>query len=351
MSVLRDIAEVVHAAEERLSRVALAEVMTGRKALGADGGPAPVQKSHLGLGRQRAHPEQVRAMFEEVAGTIAALPAAFREAARAPYQTIARQRDRLAARLESGERLERDEIVKFKELIARTLDAYLNESNAHQRHQREIHARLETALNDVLLYQHLAPAPQRSAMDALRYQLTTLLANGDVRLGQVELIENRLAGLKHEIDSKVVNTAHRKGLCESITRNLSEMGYEALAEFPSDVEGEALEACMRIPGGEQVRIALQADNQVSFAIAHERPHGAGKFSKAELNHIRKQEERWCGDFKELVRRLVSEGFSYQIGIEQAIPEQSIKVVVVETAEEILEEDARYQEQEKKRYLG
>ena len=351
MSVLRDIAEVVHAAEEKLSRVALADVMTGRKALGAAGAPSPVERSYLELGRQRAHPEHVRAAFEEVADIVTALPAAFREAANAPYQTIAKQRDRLAARLDAGERLERDEIVTFKELIARTLDGFLNETAAHQRHQQEIHARLETALNDVLLYQHLAPAAQRSAMDALRYQLTTLLASGDVKLGQLELLENRLAGLKREIDSRVINTAHRTGLCESITRNLSELGYEALAEFPSDVEAESLEATMRIPGGEQVRIALQADNQVSFAILHERGHGTGKFSKSELGHIRKQEERWCGDFKELVRQLVAEGFSYQIGIERAIPEQAIKVVVVETPEEILEEDARYQEQERKRYLG
>ncbi len=351
MSVLRDIAEVVHAAEEKLSRVALDEVMTGRKALHAAGGPSPVERSYLELGRRRAHPEHVRAAFEEVADIVTALPAAFREAANAPYQTIAKQRNRLAARLDAGERLERDEIVTFKELIARTLDGFLNETDAHQRHQQEIHARLETALDDVLLYHHLAPAAQRSAMDALRYQLTTLLASGDVKLGQLELLENRLAGLKREIDSRVINTAHRTGLCESITRNLSELGYEALAEFPSDVEAESLEATMRIPGGEQVRIALQADNQVSFAIIHERAHGAGKFSKSELGHIRKQEERWCGDFKELVRRLVAEGFSYQIGIERAIPEQAIKVVVVETPDEILEEDARFQEQERKRYLG
>jgi hypothetical protein len=80
-------------------------------------------------------------------------------------------------------------------------------------------------------------------------------------------------------------------------------------------------------------------------------HGAGKLSKAELNHIRKQEKRWCADFKELVRRLVAEGFSYQIGIERPIPEQAIRIVVVETPEEILEEEARRQDDHQRRYLG
>jgi len=351
MSVLREIAEVVRAAEEKLSRVTLSDVMTGRRTLAAEGGPAPVEKTYLGLGRQRAHPEQIRALFHEVAEIVNALPAAFREAADSPYNTIVKQRDRLGARLAADDRLASEEIVMFKELIARTLDGFLNEMVAHQRRQQEIHVRLEAALNDVLLYQHLAPAPQRSAMDALRYQLTTLLTSGDVKLGQLELLENRLAGLKREIDARVVSTAHRKGLSESISRNLSDLGYETLAEFPADMEGETLEATMRIPGGEQVRIALQPDSQVSFSILHEREHGAEKFTKAELDHIRKQEKRWCGDFKELVRRLVAEGFSYQIGIERPIPEQAIKVVIVETPEEILEEEARRQDVQQKRYLG
>ena len=362
MSVLRNIAEVVHAAEEKLSRVALSNVMAGRRTLAAEGGPEPAKKTYLALGRERAHPERVRALFQEVAEIVNTLPAEFREAAHSPYQTIVKQRDRLAARLASEERLVAEDIVMFKELVARTLDGFLNDTVAHQRRQQEMHVRLEVALNDVLLYQHLAPAAQRSrtrhgecqgasAMDAVRYQLTTLLASGDVKLGQLELLENRLAGLKRDIDARVVNKAHRQGLSESITRNLSELGYQALAEFPADVEQETLEATMRIPGGEQVRIALKPDNQVSFAILHERLHGAGKLSKAELDHIRKQEGRWCADFKELVRRLVAEGFSYQIGIERPIPEQAIRIVVVETPEEILEEEARRQDDHQRRYLG
>jgi len=384
MSVLRNIAEVVHAAEEKLSRVALSSVMAGRaltfpvarpgraltfpvarpgrRTLAAEGGPEPAKKTYLALGRERAHPERVRALFQEVAEIVNTLPAEFREAAHSPYQTIVKQRDRLAARLASEERLVAEDIVMFKELVARTLDGFLNDTVAHQRRQQEMHVRLEAALNDVLLYQHLAPAAQRSrtrhgecqgasAMDAVRYQLTTLLASGDVKLGQLELLENRFAGLKRDIDARVINKAHRQGLSESITRNLSELGYQALAEFPADVEQETLEATMRIPGGEQVRIALKPDNQVSFAILHERLHGAGKLSKAELNHIRKQEGRWCADFKELVRRLVAEGFSYQIGIERPIPEQAIRIVVVETPEEILEEEARRQDDHQRRYLG
>ena len=362
MSVLRNIAEVVHAAEEKLSRVALSNVMAGRRTLAAEGGPEPAKKTYLALGRERAHPERVRALFQEVAEIVNTLPAEFREAAHSPYQTIVKQRDRLAARLASEERLVAEDIVMFKELVARTLDGFLNDTVAHQRRQQEMHVRLEAALNDVLLYQHLAPAAQRSrtrhgecqgasAMDAVRYQLTTLLASGDVKLGQLELLENRLAGLKRDIGARVVNKAHRQGLSESIARNLSKLGYQALAEFPADVEQETLEATMRIPGGEQVRIALKPDNQVSFAILHERLHGAGKLSKAELNHIRKQEGRWCADFKELVRRLVAEGFSYQIGIERPIPEQAIRIVVVETPEEILEEEARRQDDHQRRYLG
>jgi len=362
MSVLRNIAEVVHAAEEKLSRVALSNVMAGRRTLAAEGGPEPAKKTYLALGRERAHPERVRAMFQEVAEIVNTLPAEFREAAHSPYRTIVKQRDRLAARLASEERPVTEDIVMFKELVARTLDGFLNDTVAHQRRQQEMHVRLEAALNDVLLYQHLAPAAQRSrtrhgecqgasAMDAVRYQLTTLLASGDVKLGQLELLENRLAGLKRDIDARVVNKADRQGLSESIARNLSELGYQALAEFPADAEQETLEATMRIPGGEQVRIALKPDNQVSFAILHERLHGAGKLSKAELNHIRKQEGRWCADFKELVRRLVAEGFSYQIGIERPIPEQAIRIVVVETPEEILEEEARRQDDRQRRYLG
>jgi len=75
-------------------------------------------------------------------------------------------------------------------------------------------------------------------------------------------------------------------------------------------------------------------------------------SSRELAHLRQQEQRWCSDFRKLLRRVVAEGFHYDVSLEQDIPEQSIKVVVVETPDEVLareaEEARRFEEGRKRR---
>ena len=64
-----------------------------------------------------------------------------------------------------------------------------------------------------------------------------------------------------------------------------------------------------------------------------------------------QEAKWCADFKELIRRLVAEGFSYEITLEQNLKPESVKIVVVESAEEMAEDEAdRFADEPEQRYL-
>ena len=356
MSQFRELEAAIHAAEQQLAGIELEAVVGQRAAMAASGPDAPSAKGHLALGRSRMQPEEIQQAFSQLANIVEALPAAFREAAGSPYAKLIKQRDKLAERLKGGERLQRPELAAFKELLTRTLEGFTNESSARHRQQEELHARLESALNDVLLYRALASPPQTSALDSLCSQVASLLTSDAVKLGQLELLENRLASVKKEVDGRVINKAHRTGLCESLTRNLSELGYETAAAFADDPEQATLQSVLKVPGGERIEITLQEDNQLSFRMLHERIGQQGGLLQDELAHIRKQEGRWCQDFKELVRRLVAEGFSYEVRLERLIPDQAIKVVVVETAGEILsreheEEDERYAGEDGKRYLS
>jgi hypothetical protein len=76
-------------------------------------------------------------------------------------------------------------------------------------------------------------------------------------------------------------------------------------------------------------------------------------SAEELARLHTQENRWCRDFRELVRRLSAEGFPFTVDLERTAPNDSVKVVVVETPDEILasDEEDRFRDEVKKRYLA
>jgi hypothetical protein len=128
------------------------------------------------------------------------------------------------------------------------------------------------------------------------------------------------------------------------------MGYETIEDF--DFSNAAMAgASLRIPGGEIVRAALHRNRQLAFEVLHERPTDTANvpLSSAELKHLARQEKRWCHDAHELFRRLVKEGYTYKVSFEHELQQESVKVVVVETAEDILNAQSESEAPER-RYL-
>ncbi len=354
--------EMLAASERKLAAMELGE--TAKRVVGAESGvpPSDSARAHMELGKERLAPERAAALLAEFAVMLAGAPAAFRAAEGDPCGRLERQRAALAARLAAGEPLDAADIGGLRDTHRDTLAAFLAATRARRAWLEALQARMESALDTVLFAEQVALrfSSELSAYTAelgtLRTRLTTLCAAEAPDAGELGTIERRLETLRGEIDRDSVMAAQRRGVAESIMRNLGEMGYEAVDDFAFE-EGKSMAvATMRIPGGEIVRAALHQNRQLAFEVVHERPAGADAntpLSASERIHLLRQEKKWCSDAHELFRRMVAEGLQYRVSFEHDLKEDNVKVVVVETATDILreEEEAQAREEAQKRYLG
>lgn len=347
--------QAVQASEKTLASLHLA--MAG--AQGRENSVAAPEAAHdyAAIGAER-DPEKMDRMMADLKSLLDSLPAEFREAEDSSFAALLRQAQRLTADWETGKKVRPGEITAFKDLVAGTLTQFANDLRERERQRQDFAARLGQTLDTVLFYEQLVrqhegllPPELSAGLASVREQITRLAVSGDLRLGLLELLEKKVADLRAAIDNEVVQLAQRDGLCESIARNLHEMGYKILSDFGAESPDGRREAVLRVPGGERVHITLHQNNQVGMQLFHERRKGKrGPLSAKELEHVKKQETRWCADFKELVRRLVAEGFPYEISAEDLIPEGAVKVVVVETPEDVLAQEAMQYDEAPQRYL-
>jgi len=339
----------LQAAEQLLASLELS-VVTADKRVAAEGPDAPSIRSYLAL-KGRKSPDEIAIAFVQLSSVLRSFPQELRALADSPYSVLEKKCASLKARIKAGERVRWDEITSLEQTIVQTIQRFIQQTRASHEHQAEMAAQLEAVLDDVLYYRNVAVAnpfleSQRTGLDTLRAQVTALLDAGELRTGQLGMIQKRLATLRAEIDMAVVQTAHRTALCESVSRNLVDMGYQELEAF--DVYDKAMaSATLRIPGGERINIAVHQNGQAAFEFQHERAEDSGPMSREEWAFFRQQERKWCKDAKELLRRLIVEGFDYQMSLEKEVSEQAIKVVVVETADELAAHD--YLEEPQKRY--
>ncbi|NIA12525.1 MAG: hypothetical protein GWP08_00495 [Nitrospiraceae bacterium] len=337
MDLFRDIEAAIEGAEKRLSAAGLREARATATPI------TSAEQGFLTLGQHDKSEAAVRRL-QDVTAIIDGLPPAIRDADGSPYPALVRQRQRLEERLAASGGLTSDDVQAFENVVGASFARFRQELDRRRETRLRVAARIETALDDVLLYEGLAYPEQQAELSALRGQLTALLNAEEILEGPLALFENRLKALKSAIDLAVVRGAHRSALCESITRNLRDMAYEEILAFPGDVSAGTQEAVLRIPGGELLHVTLQADDQAAFHVVHER-RGADEhapLTPQEWAHHNAQEARWCSDFKELLRRIVAEGFPYRVALEENVSEQSVKIVTVETADELLTREAEEQ---------
>ncbi len=343
-----ELEEAVIASEQRLAALELGNVEKRAAEAGREAPLHLLARARMQLGAQRLSPGHAAALLDDLAEMFQTAPDAFRAAAGDPWGLLERQRRTMACRMASGDGVEAEDIAGLRDAYHRTLAAFVATVRARRDWQEAMRARIEAALDTVLFAEHVISrfeaemALHAAELETLRGRLTALCADNETNAGELGLIERRLETLRGDIDRDTIVAAQRRGVAEAVTRILGEMGYESIDDFAFERDTPMAVASLRIPGGEIVRAALHRKRQLAFEVVHERSSGPGAdapLTTSERVHLRRQEQKWCADMREMFRRLVGEGFQYRVAFEQELKEETVKVVVVESPGDILDRGA------------
>ena len=339
------------ASEQRLAAVELESAAKQSVEPGQKASLYLLARAQRHLGGQRLSPDHAAALLDELAEMFQTAPDAFRAAPGDPWGLLERQRQTTASRLASGDRVEEEDITGLRDAYRRTLAAYLETVRARRAWEEATRARIEAALDTVLFAEHVISrfdaemAMHAVELDMLRGRLTALCAAEVTNIEELGLIERRLETLRGDIDRDTIIAAQRRGVAEAVTRILSEMGYAPIDDFAFERDTPMAVASLRIPGGEIVRAALHRNRRIAFEVVHERPVGAESgdpLTSSEQLHLRRQEQKWCADMREMFRRLMEEGFQYRVAFEQELKQDMVKVVIVEAPGDIMAQEPEIQ---------
>lgn len=342
MEALRAMQTVLEQTEKEIAGLQMGSVGNREAA-------ASSAEGYLDLGRGQAEPEEVAAAVQTIATVLDSVPPDLIAEAAIVVPRLARQRDQILARRQAGGKVTWEEAENFRTLVQNTLNHARETHTAHVRTQAEALARLEVIVREAFELRELARGAHRESLDSICGQLSVLCNSDDLKLGQLDLVEKHLLTLKTEVTNTMLKQAYRTSLGQSIERHLQDMGYEKLVGFPDDMPTEMATTSLRIPGGDVVRLAIHPNAQMAGELVHESLSGKTELTSEDLQFVREQEKRWCTDFKELVRRLIADGFQYKVTFEQEIPAFSVKVVVVESGAELARKLAEDEEEEQRLY--
>ncbi len=310
--------------------------------------PAPQQDARpRGFLEGNARPPEALSGLSALQRLFSALPGELLEARDAPMVRLRDQVERLRQQFDSPQPPPVQTLDDLKILVERTLDSQLEELERGRQAQALLMSRCERLLDEVVTYSELGGDTSSGAeMKALREHLLGLLHLENAQFTDIRVLESKFAQLREGIDREVEQTALREGIGIRMRHHLEDMGYRRLSEEDRGYSN------WQLPGGEQVRIALQRNLGVGFQLRHERADDSdAELSESELAFFRRQEQQWCDDLTELTRRLTADGFQYRLEFERDVPESSVPIVVVEDVEELLEEeDAHWDEDRKRRRL-
>lgn len=205
----------------------------------------------------------------------------------------------------------------------------------HIQQQEQTAQAAQALLQNLLLYQTLAEAtPYAAEIHTLQQQLYYQLEQPAVLGQHLGFLQQQFQQLQAQIEHIRQHQAIQHSIHERLHTHLTAMGYQYL---------EANQAWL-IPGGEQVKVALDAQHRLVFQLQHEiitDAHAGHETNEkpvldpAALAFFRQQEKKWCQDLSQLIRKLVADGFQYQIQFEREAPEAAIPIVVIEDVQSIL----------------
>ena len=303
----------------------------------------------------------IAAALTEIATALDAVPENLRQHDASPIPSLQEQVGRYQRRLENEQApLDASRVEVLRQTAEQSIAAFLERLAAERDEQGRRIVRADAALQLLLVLEQLPP-PYHEFLGLARQALLAALARDDISAEALARIEQQLKTASQQAAERLATAAVRPALAESLLRHLSAMGYQVLETFPdalADAEaGQTAKARVRIPGGEQVAIQLNADARLQFNLLHERDELASTpLSRDEIDHLRAQEQRWCHDLKDLIARLVADGFDSQIQLEQTcsqircttLPTAVVELFTEDANTEAFDDEAAYEEQEARR---
>ncbi|MCP4149669.1 MAG: hypothetical protein GY757_18125 [bacterium] len=318
MASLKKIEDSIAQSESRLAAIRLTEGNKDRN------GAGPTAKGYSSLNRSDQSTRAARAQLCELSKILEAIPESFSRAESSPYKRLIKQSERLNRELESNSPPALEEIDSFKEMILRTIKTYTKELELKRKSTDQLKQKAGILFNEIMIYSQLAVENTHSSeLKNIKIRLLDVVNSESFPLGQLEHIEKILTKIKTEIDIQMIQSAVGETVAGSITANLEDMGYTTRQHFSKKKGSGLMRALLQIPGGELLHIAIHPNNQLAFQVTHESRDGETMLEEEDRRSFRRQEQQWCNDFHELIRRLTAEGFSYSMGLERLHPDDSI----------------------------
>lgn len=288
-----------------------------------ESGPGtPAMRSELY--RQRLDTEQTRAVLETIRAFLAQLPASMSAAPR--FTAFQHDVDLQLQRLTTTAAVSLDSATTLQAAVHRTAAVHLEREERHRAEYERLLQRAHELIQATFALESLDPR-RAAKLRALREELTRAGAEKTLTPDGIERGQRQLLTLRTQIERAVALDALRPALAESLCGHLRQRGYQVVADFPSTWNDDRAEALLRIPGGERVRIGMNADGRLQFGVQHERTEGGNApLTRQEKLFLRQQEQRWCADLKDVVRALVEDGFPCQIEVERPALFAAIPIV-------------------------
>ena len=301
----------------------------------------PPVYSRLGRGKTQQN-EELRFQIAAIERMLANLPALFRENPESPYERMMQWHSKLASSLSKPVPPRQEELNALRDTIQKTFKEFGQKEEAAARKREEVYRNLDSLLSDALICTQLATSERnRSQAESIYKDAVALLSQTTILPGQVNHLSKRLEAVRKTITEENMQNANWQVLTDSLIRNLQALGYGLISTFGPRDPAEVSVAVLAVPGGERVLIKVAPDGSLAFQLVHESSESSLQLSPQSVEFFKCQEKRWCGDFRELVRLMTAEGFQYEIKCEEQIPVDRIRVVIIETADEI----AKLQEEE------
>ena len=294
--------------------------------------------------------KQALAVMSEVDQVLDSLPAELEAAEEDLFARLKIQSRHLRERLESGPVI-LEAVTSFRDAVGRTVAAQ-HEKLERERLCREAIVRdAEALLADVARYRHLAEATAyEDDLAALHRGLLEMLERSEVMTEDLDLLGRTFTSLKASVDQSMHGAAMQSWLADQVSEHLTDMGYELVEPFtPGNGDAQGL---WRLPGGELGRITIHADHRIAFQLCRE--VGVGDelvLDEKEPAFLQQQESLWCRDLQELLRRLIRDGVPYRVQSERFRAVDDLPIVMVETAQEILDEEEGMYEGATERFLS
>lgn len=283
---------------------------------------------------------KIQEAFDKAEAFMQSLPEALKIAENAPFSRLQKQLQNWQIQLAEKQSISLEMLEDFQRMIEATSQQLINKLNKEKLLKEKNIKLAEQMLGEIFSYseqlKYLADKQLSKTFDNLSRKLIELLENGTLSSDSLEILNKQFTNLQQQSEDALAQLALQRSLQTRVQHHLTQMGYQSISENP-----ETGHNVWHIPGGEQLQARIHADGRMAFQVMHERSHQRNEsLNDAEFEFLQQQEKRWCGDAKQLLRQLVQDGFEYKYQFERDLPGENVPIVVVETADDWAEDEAR-----------